>query len=71
MRGSELTRGRTFGVAFDDGEDFFPALSKFSRAHGIRQGYIPMFLAGFTTVEVVGTCAKLDDRAPRSGPACT
>ena len=65
MRGAELTRGRAFGVAFDDGEDFFTALAEFCRIHGIRQGYVPMFIAGFATVEVVGTCAKLEDpRAP-------
>jgi len=65
MRGSELTRGRIFGVAFDDGEDFFPALAEFCRTHGIWQGFVPVFLAGFATVEVVGTCAKVDDpRAP-------
>jgi len=65
VRGSELTRGRIFGVAFDDGEDFFTALAEFCRTHGIRQGFVPVFLAGFAAVEVVGTCAKVDDpRAP-------
>jgi len=65
VRGSELTRGRIFGVAFDDGEDFFAALAEFCRTHGIRQGFVPVFIAGFATVEVVGTCVKVDDpRAP-------
>jgi predicted DNA-binding protein with PD1-like motif len=65
MRGTEITPGRTFGVAFDDGDDFFPALATFCKTHNIRQGYIPLFIAGFAEVEVVGTCTKLEDpRAP-------
>lgn len=57
--------GRTFGVAFDHGEDFFTALGDFCRANRVRQGYIPMFIAGFAEAELVGTCSKLDDpKAP-------
>jgi predicted DNA-binding protein with PD1-like motif len=61
MRGTELQPGRTFAVVIDDGEDFLPALSEFCRQHGIRHGYVPIFLAGFTTAEVIGTCARIDD----------
>lgn len=63
MRSSELQTGRTFGVAFDHGDDFFPTLAKFCQDNGIRQGYVPMFIAGFAEVEVVGTCEKLSDPA--------
>lgn len=63
MRGHELTLGRTFGVTFDHGEDFFTALSEFCRTHDVRQGYVPSFIAGFSEVEIVGTCDKLDDPA--------
>jgi predicted DNA-binding protein with PD1-like motif len=61
MHGRELTIGRTFGVTFEHGEDFFEALAALCRAESIRQGYIPMFLAGFATAEIVGTCEKLED----------
>ncbi len=61
MRSRELTFGRSFGVAFDHGEDFFTALAEFCRTNGVRQGYIPMFIAGFAEAEIVGTCSKLDD----------
>ena len=65
MRSHELTLGRSFGVAFDDGEEFFDALADFCRVNGVRQGFIPMFIAGFSEAEIVGTCVKLDDpRAP-------
>jgi predicted DNA-binding protein with PD1-like motif len=61
MRSAELTVGRTFGVVFDPGEDFYPTLSAFCREHDIRQGYIPMFLAAFAEAEIVGACEKLPD----------
>ena len=61
MRASELKTGRTFGVAFDHGDDFMTSLAAFCRDNGVRQGYIPMFLAGFAEADIVGTCEKLDD----------
>ena len=61
MRSHELTLGRSFGVAFDHGEDFFDALTEFCRTNGVRQGYIPMFIGGFSEIEIVGSCAKLDN----------
>ncbi len=61
MRSRELTVGRQFGVVFEHGEDFFPTLADFCRANGVRQGYIPMFLAAFEEVEVVGACEKVDN----------
>lgn len=61
MRSHELTIGRTFGLSFDHGEDLFAALSTFCRENGVRQGYIPFFLAGFSELRLVGTCERLDD----------
>jgi predicted DNA-binding protein with PD1-like motif len=61
MRSSELTLGRSFAVAFDHGEDFFTALANFCQENEVRQGYIPVFIAGFSDVHIVGTCEKLDD----------
>ncbi len=61
MRASELKTGRTFGVAFDHSDDFMTALATFCRNNDVRQGYIPMFLAGFAEADIVGTCEKLDD----------
>lgn len=63
MRSAALTLGRTFGVAFDHGDDFYEALAEFCRQHEVRQGYIPSFIAGFSEVDIVGTCDKLDDQA--------
>ena len=61
MHSRELTIGRTFGVTFDHGDDFFDTLVAFCEAERIRQGYIPMFLAGFEEAEIVGTSEKLED----------
>ncbi|MEU1407856.1 DUF296 domain-containing protein [Streptomyces sp. NPDC005728] len=61
MRSYELTTGRTFGVTFDHGDDFFPTLAAFCRKRGVKQGYIPMFIAGFAEAEIVGACEKLEN----------
>jgi predicted DNA-binding protein with PD1-like motif len=61
MQSRELTIGRTFGVTFDHGDDFFDTLITFCQSKDIRQGYIPMFLAGFEEAEIVGTSEKLED----------
>jgi predicted DNA-binding protein with PD1-like motif len=60
-RTATLKVGRTIGVAFDHGEDFFTTLDQVCRTENIRHGYIPMFLAGFRDVDVVGTCERLAD----------
>lgn len=61
MRATPLTIGRTFGVAFDDGDNFLPQLGAFCAEYGIRSAYIPMFLGGFHAVQLVGTCDPIDD----------
>ncbi|MFF6997300.1 PPC domain-containing DNA-binding protein [Streptomyces sp. NPDC008313] len=61
MRSHRLTTGHTYGLRLDPGEDFLPALRTFCHEEGIEQGYVPMFLAAFSEVEVVGTCEKLEN----------
>jgi predicted DNA-binding protein with PD1-like motif len=61
MHSRELTLGRSFGVTFDHAEDFFTTLAAFCKANNVRQGYVPSFIAGFSAVDIVGTCEKLDD----------
>ncbi|MET8800836.1 PPC domain-containing DNA-binding protein [Nocardia sp. NPDC004568] len=63
MRAHELRLGRSFGLVFDHGDDFYTALDEFCRTHHIRQGYIPSFIAGFSEVDLVGACDRLDDPA--------
>ncbi|MFE4512627.1 PPC domain-containing DNA-binding protein [Kitasatospora sp. NPDC056783] len=59
---SRLAReGRTFVLAFADGDDFLAELQNFCANEGIAQGYIPMFLGGFRTVRLVGACGPLAD----------
>ncbi|MFV2112873.1 PPC domain-containing DNA-binding protein [Micromonospora sp. LOL_025] len=61
MRSHDLTPGRMIGVVFDHGDDFFTALTDACHAHNIKQGYIPMFIAGLSTAKIVGTCQRLDN----------
>lgn len=61
MRSHDLTPGRMIGVVFDHGDDFFTALADACRAHDIKQGYIPMFIAGLSSAKIVGTCQRLDN----------
>lgn len=61
MRSTPLSIGRTFGVVFDDGEDFYTSLAEFCRTNDIRQGYVPMFIAGLKDVDLVGSCEKLEN----------
>jgi predicted DNA-binding protein with PD1-like motif len=61
LRAAELTMGRTFAVHLDHGDDFYTALAEFCAEHDVRQGFIPMFIAGLREVQLVGTCEKLDD----------
>ncbi|MEU7171557.1 MULTISPECIES: PPC domain-containing DNA-binding protein [Micromonospora] len=61
MRSHNLTPRRMIGVVFDHGDDFFTALAQACRAHDIKQGYIPMFIAGLSTAKIVGTCQRLDN----------
>lgn len=61
MRTSVVETGRTFVVVFDHGDDFSTALQQACAHHGIRQGYIPMFVAGFASADLVGTCERLEN----------
>jgi predicted DNA-binding protein with PD1-like motif len=61
MKSAELFVGRTFQLVFEDGDSLLPVLKVFCREEGIRQAIIPSFIAGFAEVEIVGTCAPVDD----------
>jgi len=61
MQSAVLEIVRTFGVTFDHGDNFFDALRTFCEGDGVRQCYIPMFLAGLRDVQLVGTCENLKD----------
>lgn len=61
MRHAQLTEGRRFAIALDDGEDFFPTLTDFCAEQGIRQAWIPNFIGGFREVRLVGACGPLSD----------
>ncbi|BCJ55880.1 hypothetical protein Asp14428_73550 [Actinoplanes sp. NBRC 14428] len=61
MHSSEVTIGRTVAVVLEHGDDFYTALAQACADNGIRQGYIPMFIAGLAAADLVGTCEQLED----------
>jgi predicted DNA-binding protein with PD1-like motif len=61
MRSHQATIGRTVVVVFDHGDDFYTALNQACQDNSIRCGYIPMFVAGFASVDLVGTCQRLEN----------
>ena len=61
MRAAELTMCRTFAVHFDHGDDFYTALAEFCAEYDVRQGFIPMFIAGLGDVQLAGACEKLEN----------
>ena len=63
LQSYELTTGRTFGVTFNHGDDFFPTLTEFCQRNNVRHGYIPMFIAAFAEAEIVGACEKIENPA--------
>jgi len=63
MRARQVQAGRTFVVVFEHGDDFFPTLEAFCDAERVSSAYLPMFIAGFESVDLVGTCRRLGDPA--------
>ena len=63
MKSTQYSIGRTFGVTFEHGSDFFEELKQFCELNQVKQGYIPNFIAGFSEVELVGTCEKVKDES--------
>jgi len=61
MTSSELKPGRYFGVTFEHEKDFFEELNLFCKDNNVKQAFIPMFIAGFSEVEMVGTCDKVEN----------
>jgi predicted DNA-binding protein with PD1-like motif len=61
MRSSQVQVGRTIVVVLEHGDDFYTGVRTACLEHGIRSGYIPLFIAGFATADLVGTCQRLDD----------
>ncbi|MFD7853360.1 PPC domain-containing DNA-binding protein [Streptomyces microflavus] len=59
MRFAQVHPGRQFVLALDHGEDFFDGLTEFCAAHDIRSGIIPIFVGGFSSARLVGTCEPL------------
>ena len=61
MRWSELSMGRVFGLSLETGDELVSSLLTFCSERGVRQGYVPMFIAGLREAKLVGTCERIED----------
>jgi predicted DNA-binding protein with PD1-like motif len=61
MFSTELVGGRRIAVVLQPGDDILGALGEACAAHGIEQGYLPVFLGAFTEVSLIGTCLPVED----------
>jgi hypothetical protein len=60
MRSHQLTPGRMIGVTFNHGDDFYLPSRTPAPPTTSDQGFISVFITGFSTVEIVGTCQRLE-----------
>jgi len=58
---SEIVVGRSLLVVVEPGEPLMTTLVAACGDHGIRQGYLPVFLGAFSTVGLIGTCRPVAD----------
>lgn len=64
MISSELTPGRRIGVVLQPGDDVIPSIVAACGQHGIRQGYIPVFLGAFRSVRLIASDSPIADPEP-------
>lgn len=65
MKSRQIRTGRRFCITFDHGREFISELEAFCRSNQVRQGYLPIFIAGFKDVELV---EKNDNLGSADGP---
>jgi predicted DNA-binding protein with PD1-like motif len=53
MKSAVLTVGRISSVTFEHGNAFFSELQAFCVENGVKQGYIPFFIAGMSEAELI------------------
>ncbi len=61
MISTVLELGRAVLVVVEPGEELTAQVLRACRAHGIRQGYLPVFLGAFTTMTLIGSCGPTPD----------
>ncbi|WP_454049279.1 PPC domain-containing DNA-binding protein [Cellulomonas sp. Marseille-Q8402] len=64
MQTSEITTGRRVAVVLEPGDDVLTSLAEACRAHGIRQGFVPVFSGAFRTARFIAADVPVDDQEP-------
>ena len=55
MRSAEVSTGRRIAVVLHSGDDVLESIAAVCAEHGIRQGYIPLFLGAFRSVRFIAS----------------
>lgn len=64
MRSAEVTPGRRIAVVLHSGDDVLASIAAACTEHGIRQGYIPLFLGAFRAVRFIASQVPGADPEP-------
>jgi predicted DNA-binding protein with PD1-like motif len=64
VRTSEVTVGRRVAVVLEPGDDVLGCLAEACRAHGIRQGFVPVFSGAFRSVRFIAADTPVRDQEP-------
>lgn len=59
MKNMELRTERRLIATFEHQSDFHDELTLFCKENNVKQGYLPMFIAEFSEIELVGSCGKI------------
>ncbi len=64
MQSTEVTIGRRVAIVLEPGDDVLGSLAQACRAHGIRQGFVPVFSGAFRTVRLIAADVPVADQEP-------
>jgi len=64
VRSTEVTTGRRVAVVLEPGDEVLTSLTAACRAHGIRQGFVPVFSGAFRTARFIAADVPVDDQEP-------
>jgi predicted DNA-binding protein with PD1-like motif len=64
MQSSEVTTGRRVAVVLEPGDEVLSCLAAACHAHGIRQGFVPVFSGAFRSVRFIAADTPVTDQEP-------
>jgi predicted DNA-binding protein with PD1-like motif len=64
MQSTEVTTGRRIAVVLEPGDEVLAAVAGACRAHGVRQGFVPVFSGAFRTARFIAADTPVADQEP-------